>query len=288
MTARPLSLGTVGIATRADGRVSCDAVADEAQTAAQIRDFQSVWQGGFYVGDPLDDMGSPYGLFGYYSVQHVVYLTCIRQYVTPETVALEIGPGRGAWTRTMLGAKEIWALDALSAEHNGFWEYVGAEPHVHYVQVEDFSGSMLPDDRIDYVFSFDTLCHVTFDGIEAYARNLHPKLREGAHLFWMVADLDKYRAFVDDRHRRSVAWPFVRLFGRNLYRRVLERQAREIDDRQAARYESFLALPEGPEGNWWYHAGTRRTCEMLEGVGYRVVDPDVGADPRSPIVHFVK
>ena len=80
----------------------------------------------------------------------------------------------------------------------------------------------------------------------------------------------------------------MRLFGNRFYRRVLERQAREMDDRLAKKYEDFLALPEGPEGNWWYHAGTRRTSEMLERVGYRLVDADVGADPRSPIVHFVK
>jgi hypothetical protein len=254
----------------------------------QLHAFETVWHGGFFTGDPFDDMSSPYGLFGYTSVRHVVYLTCIRQYVTADTVALELGPGRGAWTRALLGAKEVWALDALSAEHNGFWEYIGEQPHVHYVKVEDFTASMLPDDAIDYVFSFDTLCHVTFDGIEAYARHLLPKLRDGAHLFWMVADFDKYRAFIDDRHRRSVAWPFVRLFGNRAYRRLLERQAREIDDREAAKYRDFLALPEGPEGSWWYDAGADRTCEMLEAVGYQVVDRDVGADPRSPIVHFVK
>ena len=152
-------------------------MADERQTAAQIHDFEPVWRGGFFAGDPLDDMGSPYDLFGYYSAFHVVYLACIRQYVTPETCALEIGPGRGAWTRTLLGAKEVWALDALSAEHNDFWGYVGDQPHVHSYKVDDFTASMLPNDRIDYVFSYDTLCHVTFDGIEAYARNLYPKLR---------------------------------------------------------------------------------------------------------------
>jgi hypothetical protein len=263
-------------------------MSDQAQTAAQLRDFEKAWEGGFFSGDPLDEMASPYGLFGYTSVLHVVYLACIRQYIAPEVVALEIGPGRGAWTRTLLGAKEVWAVDALSAEHNRFWEYVGDQPHVKYFKVEDFELSMLPDDHIDYVFSFDTLCHVTFDGIEAYARNLYPKLRDGAHLFWMVADFDKYRAFVDARHRRSVAWPFVRLFGSRVYRRLLERQATEIDDRQAAKYERHIALPEGPEGSWWYAAGTQRTRDMLESIGYRIVDADVGADPRSPIVHFMK
>ena len=251
-----------------------------------LASFQSVWQGGFFAADPLRPDDSPYGLLGYVGVPHSIYLACVRQYVTAETVAVEIGPGRGAWTRTLLPAREVWALDALSAEHNRFWEYVGDQPHVRYVQVEDFSCGMLPDNAFDFAFSYDALCHVPFDGIEAYAEALLRKLRPGAHAFWMVADLDKYRRFVE--LHRSVAAALTSQIGRGWARRFVERIAARVEARQLDKYREFLEMHEGPEGNWWYHAGTDRTAEMLERVGYRVVDRDVGADPRSPIVHFVR
>ena len=38
----------------------------------------------------------------------------------------------------------------------------------------------------------------------------------------------------------------------------------------------------------WYDAGTERTCEMLEKIGYKILDPDVETIPRDPIIHFVK
>lgn len=38
----------------------------------------------------------------------------------------------------------------------------------------------------------------------------------------------------------------------------------------------------------WYNAGTKRTCKMLEGFGYEILDPDIGASHRDPIIHFIK
>lgn len=257
---------------------------------AVVRDhlvsFQRLWEGGYFTGDPLNSSVTPYGLFGYIGIPHVVYLTCIRGHVKSDTVAVELGPGRGAWTRTLLGAREVWCLDALSAEHNGFWEYVGPQPHVRYFEVEDFSCAMLPDAAVDFVFSYDTLCHVPFEGIEAYATALYGKMRPGAHGFWMVADREKYRDFIANRD--SVASALTSEIGRRLVRRFVELVVHRVEDRQRAQHREHLAAPEGPEGNWWYWAGTERATAMLERVGYRVVDPDVGADPRSPILHFVR
>jgi hypothetical protein len=253
---------------------------------SHLASFRTIWKGGFYAGDPLDRMRSPYGLFGYVGVPYAITLACIRPYVSCETVAVEIGPGRGAYTRALLPARELWCLDALSAEHNDFWEYVGEQQHVHYVQVTDFDCEMLPDEGIDFVFSYDALCHVPFAGIEAYASALFPKLRTGARCFWMVADYEKYRRFISERP--SVAPALTSQVGRPWLHRLLARVARQIEDRELERYRRHIDLPEGPEGSWWYDAGMERTVAMLEGIGFRVVEADVGVDPRSPIVHFVR
>jgi cyclopropane fatty-acyl-phospholipid synthase-like methyltransferase len=129
-------------------------------------------------------------------VSHAVYLACVKPYIRPDVTALEIGCGRGAWTRHMLGAKTVYCIDALSAEHNCFYEHVGRHEHVHYFKVSDFSLDVIPEHSLDYVFSYDTLCHVSLDGISEYAKNLYPRMRSGAVAFWMVADYDKYNAFV--------------------------------------------------------------------------------------------
>lgn len=253
----------------------------------ELSSFQSLWRGGFYVGDPLDPLSrSDYGTIGYISTLHATYVTCIRPHIKPETVALEIGPGRGAWTKGMLPAREVWALDALSAEHNGFFEYLGDPTNVRYFQVSDFECKMLPEDYFTYMFSYGCLCHVSFDGITQYATNIYPKLRSGSHCYWMVADYERY----NDTIRRI---PEL-----NIWRRIVPAGRRYAPLRAAlgftgARIEKPLKPiaheeTDDPSPGRWYHAGVERTCSMLEGVGYQIIDQDVGTCLLDPVVHFVK
>lgn len=231
---------------------------------------------------------SGYGTLSFMSVLHVTYLRCIRPYVKPETVALEIGPGKGAWTKALLDSKEVWVLDALPPEHNQFFEYLGNPQNVKYFQVKDLKCEMLPDDFFTYMFSFGCLCHVSFEGITQYAANLYPKLRKGSNCFWMVADYEKYNVAVSmqdslsmlrfvvppsGRRYLPVKW-LVRLLMRKVFPKPWTPLAADKD--------------EEPRPGRWYNAGIERTCNMLIANGYEIVDPDVGTNLRDPIIHFVK
>jgi hypothetical protein len=163
---------------------------------AELNSFKDLWHGGFFSCNPANPAGGLWGLTAFIGVSHAIYLACIKPHITPSTAVLEIGCGRGAWTKLMLAAREIYCLDALTPQHNGFYEYVGRHEHVHYVTVEDFSLKEVPLDIIDFVFSYDALCHVSFDGICEYATNLFPRMRKGAHGIWMVADYRKYNEFI--------------------------------------------------------------------------------------------
>lgn len=246
----------------------------------ELDSFQNLWKGGYFEGNPLDPLApSHYGSLGYMSILHATYIACIRPFIHPHVTALEIGPGRGAWTRTMLKAREVWCLDALSAEHNGFWGYVGRQPHVQYRQVTDFSCSELPDDAIDYLFSFGCLCHVSFDGITVYMENLWPKLRSGANAFIMIADYQKYNWAAENQRsldiRRALA-PIARLEWDGL---PLPGQALRMLD---------VNENQEPSPGRWYHAGVERTCLMLIAKGYQIVTPDVGVNFRDVVIHFRK
>jgi hypothetical protein len=179
-----------------------------------------------------------------------------------------------------LPAKQVWCLDALSAQHNGFWDYVGHAPHVNYHQVVDYSCSMLPDDGIDFLFSFGCFCHVPFPGIALYMANLFKKLRGGAHCFVMVGDFEKYNQALGALDRLSVyrALPKIAETALKAARRLL------------GSGPTLKAIPagDGPDPNLWYHASVERTCAMLERLGYRVVQSDVGLCARDPIIHFTR
>ena len=165
----------------------------------EIARFEGLWEGGYYEGDPLRFLSrSNYGSYGYISILHATYLLCIKPYIKPETIALEIGPGRGGWTKALLPAKEIWALDALSAEYNQFYEYLNHPKNVKYIQVEDFSCKDLPENYFDYMFSFGCLCHVSFEGTTEYAKNLFDKLKSGANVSGLWRTRKNIKEFLDD------------------------------------------------------------------------------------------
>jgi hypothetical protein len=251
----------------------------------ELNSFQELWEGGFFVGDPLDPLGrSAYDPIGFISVLHATYLRCIKPYLNRDSISLELGPGRGAWTKALLPSKEVYALDALPEEHNGFYDYLGHPVNVKYFQVTDFTCSMLPDNHFDYMFSYDCLCHVSFEGISEYAVNLLPKLKRGSNCFWMVADYDKYNSAIDHQYELSI------------WNAVMPTSKRKLPLKQFLTFlmkrKRLRGIPadedDAPRPGRWYNAGIERTTSMLTKVGYQVVDKDVGTCPKSPIVHFVK
>ena len=252
----------------------------------EIKSFDRVWEGGYFEGEVLDPVGhSTYGPLGYVSILHALYLMSIKPYINQQSIVLEIGPGRGAFTKAILEhhPKEVWCLDAVSAEENNFFEYTGKRENVKYFQVEDFSCSMLPEDHFNYFFSFGALCHVSFDGITKYLTNLYPKLKKGAECFIMVADYDKYNSCLNNIDKLSIYknLPFHKLIQLNwkLYKR---------------RFKKNLSIrhsyPESqqPSPGRWYHAGVKETCELLTSLGYLVVSEDIGIVQRDPVIHFRK
>jgi hypothetical protein len=245
-----------------------------------IHSFEGLWRGGYWVGDPLDPVRqNDYAFLGFVSVLYATYQACIRPYIDGSTRALEIGCGRGAWTKAMLGAKEIWCLDALSAEHNKFWDYVGQENRgtIHYLQVSDFSCSDLPDCHFDYLFSFGVFCHILKEGQFAYYRNLWPKLKPGANCFVMFGDFDKYALAFRHLSRSRIS---------RLNLRALLSGLR--CERWQRKHDSYNKDNRPPVPGQWYHVSIAETADYLSSLGYEVVNPDIGINLRDPVVHFRK
>jgi hypothetical protein len=245
----------------------------------ELQSVQNKWLGGYLEGNPLDPIApSAYVQLGYINMLHATYLCCIKPYINAQTVALELGPGRGAWTKCLLPARQIYAIDALSAAHNCIFEYLGHPRNVKYFQVNDFECDMLPEDGIDFMFSHGCLCHVSFEGIARYAERIHSRLRRGANCFWMVTDAEKYnRAFLNYNVWDALA-------------RTLPAQGQALiaQLKQMSPAISYPANTEQEGPGKWYAVGAARTCGMLRETGYEIVDPDVGTNPRDPIIHFRK
>jgi hypothetical protein len=256
--------------------------------------FGQAWQGGYFEGNPLDPMAaSGYGVYGYNSILYTVFLTCIRGYINSDTTVLEIGPGRGAWTKTFLerGCKQVYAVDAAPAEHTGFWDYVGATPRAKYIASTDLTLSEVPDDSIDHFFSFGVFCHLKPEMCERYLTSLAKKMRAGSHGFLMIADYDKYNYCLDHADQLSIKRVFASrkiwlpaklayLASWNLFRS-------KADLYRVSKAED-LDLSRDRTTTGWYHWGIDRACDAITREGFRIIERDMEVVSRDPVIHFAK
>jgi enamine deaminase RidA (YjgF/YER057c/UK114 family) len=118
------------------------------------------------------------------------YLT---PYLNPEHTAVEIGPGGGRWTRYMLGFKQLYVVDyypQLLEELQRTLE----SPNLAVIKNNgtDFPG--IPDESVDFVFTFGTFVHLDAPLIESYLQNLRRIVRPAANLVIHYSDKNKVMA----------------------------------------------------------------------------------------------
>jgi hypothetical protein len=111
-------------------------------------------------------------------------------YVTPTTTAVEIGPGGGRWTRYLLGAERVYAVDF----HQELLDELKSNyrpKHLSFVKNNgnDFPG--LPVGSIDFVFSFGTFVHLDIDTIDLYLRNIKALLKPSSNVVIHYSDKSK-------------------------------------------------------------------------------------------------
>ena len=100
----------------------------------------------------------------------------IAQYL-PTGRCLEIAPGFGRWTHFLLElSDELIAVDIGARCVEACRERFAGYDHFEAFTNDGKSLDMVPDNSIDFVFSFDSLVHVESDVLEAYLSQLKRKL----------------------------------------------------------------------------------------------------------------
>lgn len=116
----------------------------------------------------------------------------IKNFIPGETI-LEIAPGFGRWTQYLKDACEnLIVVDltekCIAACQQRFADY----SHITYHVNDGKSLSMIPDQSIDFAFSFDSLVHAEKDVIKAYLEQIALKLKPDGVGFIHHSNLGNY------------------------------------------------------------------------------------------------
>jgi SAM-dependent methyltransferase len=233
----------------------------------EIESFQNIWHGGYFGENTI--ARNQLGL-EYYLVNNIENNLTI----------LEIGCGRGRWSKFIyenLSPKKLQCIDVLSEEHNKFWSFVGEEKKekLEYYQVKDFSLSEIPDDSLDFVFSYDVWCHISSSSQELYLESLYKKCRTGAKLIIMYSDPEKYY-----NSEPNNLW-FIKAY-------LPKEKTENITNKE----EIFKLAIEDSDGEIiegrWYWIGKEKFLKNINKHNYKVLFEDLEIDKTNVITFFEK
>ena len=124
-----------------------------------------------------------------------VFQRAIVPFLAPDSAVLELGPGRGSWTRAMLGIVARGCVHTVDFLDVAPWlrpERYGGRLVCH--RSSDNSFDAVPDAAFDFFFSFGVLCHNNGGHVAEILANSRPKMKPGGVAVHQYGDWSKLDA----------------------------------------------------------------------------------------------
>jgi len=125
-----------------------------------------------------------------------VFQKAIQPFVVPNSRVLELGPGRGSWTRAILSLVpngEVHTIDIH--DFTRFMDPSSWPGRLHCHQITENDYRFLPDSYFDFFFSYGVFCHFTRNERHEILEQALPKVRPGGYSVHMYADWKKLDTF---------------------------------------------------------------------------------------------
>ena len=125
-----------------------------------------------------------------------IFAKAVFPYLKPESIVLELGPGKGSWSRAILEFLPQGQLHTIDFQDVVPWLQPGNyQGRLCCHQVQDNSFSAVPDDYFDFFWSFGVLCHQNIEQIKVILKNSFGKMKKGGVAVHQYGDWDKLNQF---------------------------------------------------------------------------------------------
>ena len=156
-----------------------------------IEDNKIVWDGRYNWTNRGEEWSAPWG--GPFMQWYGTIFPRIKPHV-PANRILEIACGYGRWTQFLKDLCKHLVVTDLSEECIQACRQRFSEcSHMEFYENDGKSLDMIPDDSVDFVFSFDSLVHANEAVMEAYLSQLPRILKKDGVAFIHHSNLGEYR-----------------------------------------------------------------------------------------------
>jgi len=148
------------------------------------------WKVNYQWSDAGEEWSSDWG--GSKAQWYGAILPRIHPYLPTGTI-LEIAPGYGRWTDHLKNhCEKLIIVDLAENCIEACQQRFASEPKITCHVNDGKSLAMVPDNSIDFVFSFDSLVHAEADVIQSYLNQLATKLKPTGFGFLHHSNLGAY------------------------------------------------------------------------------------------------
>lgn len=175
-------------------------------------------------------------------------------YLMPDSKVMELGPGRGAWSRAILNFLPQGSLHTVDFQDVTAWlKPVEFQGRLVCHQVQDNSFACVPDDYFDVFWSFGVLCHQNTEHIREILANALFKMKKGGVAIHEYADWNKLTSY---------GW-----------------------ERGGVPAE-FQSLPD--DKIWWPRNNQQIMSQIAIDAGWIVIEPDLNLIQRDSVIILKK
>ncbi len=136
-----------------------------------------------------------------------VFSQGLAPYLKPDTRVLELGPGRGSWSRAILSLVTKGELHTVDYIDVSKWlEPLKYGGRLVCHQVVDNSFGEISDKFFDVFWSFGVLCHNNIENIEAILTNARSKMKPGAVAIHQYGDWEKLNKYGWEKGRVPITF----------------------------------------------------------------------------------
>jgi hypothetical protein len=114
----------------------------------------------------------------------------ILPYINFDHTAIEIGPGGGRWTRYLFSFRSLYVVDHHQELLDELIKTFKA-PNLILIKNSGTNFPRIPQNSVDFVFSFGVFVHLDQDIIADYLRCLHPIVTDAANIVIQYSDKTK-------------------------------------------------------------------------------------------------
>lgn len=219
----------------------------------------------------------------------------VKPYLSPADKVLELGPGKGSWTRALFSVVTTGEIHTVDLQDIRPWvqDIIENHPHrffVHQADIGEDNYDFLADGYFDFFFAFGVFCHINLDDLSFFLRVLRKKLKPDATCVAHYSDWEKAVAYCVKGDGYAYNHSAIEMMKQDFPFEFDYLSANNASEKESILLKKTMGKYPTPAIDptryFWVKNDRETMTKILNDAGFTVIDIDTNFFERDPVVVF--